>query len=212
MNGPRARRARSPQPRRSHAERTAETRARILAAALEAIAERGFQRTTAAEITRRAGVTWGAVQHHFGGKEGLLVAVVENSFARFAARLADVPGDQGTLEERVALFVDRAWQHFSSDAYRSTFEILLDAMGDVDDAGPADWQGELFRAWHQEWMRLFHDAPIARSRHRLLEHYTISVLSGLASMQMLEGPRASVRREELDLLVRTLTRELTAGD
>jgi len=32
-------------------------------------------------------VTWGAVQHQFGGKGGLFLAVVEDSFARFAARL-----------------------------------------------------------------------------------------------------------------------------
>ena len=44
--------------RRSHAERTAETRAKILAAVVESIADVGFQRTTASEIAQRAGVTW----------------------------------------------------------------------------------------------------------------------------------------------------------
>ena len=58
--------------RRSHAERTAETRARVIEAVFASIAEVGFARTTASEITRRAGVTWGAVQHHFGGKHGLV--------------------------------------------------------------------------------------------------------------------------------------------
>ena len=100
-------------PRRSQAERTAETRARILAAVVESIAAVGFQRTTASEITRRAGVTWGAVQHHFGGKDGMLAAVIEESFNRFAARLADV-APQAPWSERIDLFVERAWQHFSS--------------------------------------------------------------------------------------------------
>ncbi len=49
-----------------------------MAAVLESIAEVGFQRTTAAEITRRAGVTWGAVQHHFGAEDGILRAVLEH--------------------------------------------------------------------------------------------------------------------------------------
>ena len=62
--------------RRSHAERRAETRARIIEAVIESIAEVGFHRTTAVEITRRAGVTWGAVQHHFGDKDGILLAVL----------------------------------------------------------------------------------------------------------------------------------------
>jgi len=63
---------RRPRARRTQAERTAATRERILAAVVESIAELGIQRTTASEIARRAGVTWGAVQHHFGAKHGIL--------------------------------------------------------------------------------------------------------------------------------------------
>ena len=100
--------------RRTHAERTAETRARVIEAVFECIAELGFARTTANEITRRAGVTWGAVQHHFGGKHALLVAVVEDSFNRFAGRLEGIPIEGVPLEERVSQFIDRAWAHFSS--------------------------------------------------------------------------------------------------
>src|SRR5262245_12426567 len=106
--------------RRTQAERTAATRERIMRAVVESIAEVGFQKTTANEITRRAGVTWGAVQHHFGGKEGILGAVLRESFERFAARLADVPGPTAPLAERVSAFVDLAWDHFRSPDYRST--------------------------------------------------------------------------------------------
>ena len=63
--------------RRSQAERTARTRQQIVTAVFESIAAVGLARTTAVEITRRAGVTWGAVQHHFGGKDGMLIAAVE---------------------------------------------------------------------------------------------------------------------------------------
>ena len=46
-------------------------------------------------------------------------------------------------------------------------------------------------------------------QQRMLQHYTISVLSGLASTLMLEGPGARLREPELDLLKQTLARELT---
>jgi len=206
------RRIRLPVPskeRRSHAERTAETRARIIAAVLECIAEVGFQRTTATEISRRAGVTWGAVQHHFGGKDGILVAVVEDSFDRFAARLERIPIEGESLQKRASLFVDKAWEHFSSREYRSTFEILLNYLGRDDAAETQGWQEQMFRAWDRFWMRLFHDATITRRRHLVLEHYVISTLSGLASTVMLEGGDAVLREEELDLLKETLVRELT---
>ena len=64
------------------------------------------------------------------------------------------------------------------------------------------------RAWDGVWMRLFRDAPLTRRRHTLLEHYTISTLSGLASTLMLEGEGAVLRAEELALLKDTLAREL----
>ena len=192
--------------RRTHAERTAETRARVIEAVLASITEVGFARTTANEITRRAGVTWGAVQHHFGGKDALLIAVVEDSFDRFAARLEGIPVEGASLEERVSLFIDRAWEHFGSSRYRSTFEILL------NHAGPDPellWQTEMFTAWNRIWTALFGEAGLPRRRVVLLQHYTIAVLSGLASMKMLEGPTARIRQAELDLLKDTLVRELS---
>jgi AcrR family transcriptional regulator len=198
--------------RRSHAERTAETRAKILAAVVDSIAEVGFQRTTAVEITRRAGVTWGAVQHHFGDKDGILLAVLEDSFERFAARLADVPVEETPIERRVELFVDRAWEHFASREYASTFEILLDHLrrGGPPARGGAGWQAEMSRAWNREWRRFFGDAKIGGRRHGLLQHYTISVLAGLASTLLLEGRGARIRDAELALLRETLVRELAA--
>lgn len=194
--------------RRSHAERTAETRAKILAAVVECIDAVGFQRTTAVEITRRAGVTWGAVQHHFGDKDGILLAVLDDSFARFAARLADVDVEGLSLERRVERFVERAAEHFASREYASTFEILLDHLR-RDGARPeTSWQLAMSRAWDREWRRFFADARIARRRHAVLQRYTIAVLSGLASTRLLEGPSARIRADELALLRDTLVREL----
>ena len=190
--------------RRSHAERTAETRAKILAAVVESIAEVGFQRTTAVEITRRAGVTWGAVQHHFGDKDGILLAVLGDSFARFAARLEDVDVEHLALDQRVELFVGRAFEHFTSREYASTFEILLDHLR--RDGKGASWQLEMSRAWDRVWRRFFGALP--RRRRGIVQHYTISVLSGLASTLLLEGGDAKLRDAELDLLRDTLVREL----
>jgi len=203
---PRRRRARE---RRSHAERTAETRARIVAAVVESIAEVGFERTPAVEVTARAGVTWGAVQHHFGDKDGMFVAVLEASFARFAALLESVPdaGLGAALEKRAALFVDRAWEHFSSPLYRSTFEILRSHLG-REEMHPQDWQARMFRGWDRIWMRIFGDSPVPRRRHLVLQHYAVSLFTGLASVIALEGATARLRPAELELLKDTLVREL----
>ena len=196
--------------RRSHAERTAETRAKLIEAVVDSIAEVGVQRATAQVIVARAGITWGAVQHHFGGKDGLLLAVLEDSFARFAERLHDVSLDV-PLEERVAHFVDRAWAHFSGRHYRSTFEILRNFLGREEQRG-GDWREQMQRAWDGVWSRIFSDARLSRRRSLMLQHYTVATLAGLASTLMLDGTLAVLPRWELDLLKDTLVRELARAE
>src|SRR3954465_12295497 len=58
-------------------ERRAETRERLLAAAAELFAERGIEGSSVDAIAERAERTSGAIYDHFGGKPGLLFALLE---------------------------------------------------------------------------------------------------------------------------------------
>lgn len=199
---PRARR------RRSHAERRAETRARILDAVVDTISEVGFQRATAQAIAARSGMTWGAVQHHFGGKEGLLLAVLEESFQRFAERFEDVSVADTTLAQRVDLFVERAWEHFRGRYFHSAFEILVGYLGRESSAEATDWRSEMANAWDAVWVRIFADATLSRSRRLVLQRITIATLTGLAETTMLSGASGRDAKGELALLGGLLLREL----
>lgn len=205
---PQARIATPERERRSHAERTAETRARVMAAVVASIAEVGYQRTTAAEIARRAGVTWGAVQHHFGDKDGILLAVLEEAFEEFARLHEAAPAEDADLEQRVALFIDRSARHFGSALYRSNFEILLNLPTDIE----LSWQQAMLAAWIRIWSRYFPDTDPDDLRSIDLMSYTVSVLSGLAATRMLEGRGADIGSGELRYLKETLVRELRRGD
>jgi AcrR family transcriptional regulator len=89
-----------PTGRRSQPERRAATRRALLDAGRELFAERGFAAAGQEEIVERAGVTRGALSHHFATKQGLFRAVVESLETELAARIAeaamrgDTPMDQ----------------------------------------------------------------------------------------------------------------------
>ncbi len=78
----------SPLPRRTQAERSEATRAVLIGAARPLFAERGYAGVGTEEIARAAGVTRGALYHHFDGKLELFAAVYEQIEAELAERIA----------------------------------------------------------------------------------------------------------------------------
>lgn len=76
----------------------------ILEAAIELFAERGVSGASIAEITRRAGVAQGLANYHFGGKDQLIAAVLDNWFDV----LFGIPQVAGPADVRLAGIIDGA--------------------------------------------------------------------------------------------------------
>jgi AcrR family transcriptional regulator len=100
-------------PRRTQAERTEATRGALIAAGRELFAVRGYDGVGAEEIVRAAGLTRGALYHHFpGGKAGLLEAIYERLEAESTERVAHVVLDSkmdsplAAMKAGVAAFLD----------------------------------------------------------------------------------------------------------
>ena len=74
-------------PRRTR-EQAARTRLELARAGRRLFARRGFAGVSAEEVVAAAGVTRGALYHHFDGKEGLFAAVVEDAMIDLKGRLA----------------------------------------------------------------------------------------------------------------------------
>ena len=69
-------------------EAAARTRERLLAAAREVFVERGYRGASIYAIAERAGHTIGALYAHFGGKEGLLLELIDRHFSEQVAELS----------------------------------------------------------------------------------------------------------------------------
>jgi AcrR family transcriptional regulator len=192
-------------------ERGEATRARILDAAVESIDAVGFASTTAQQIARGAGVSVGAVQHHFPAKAEILDAVLERSYESLASRFDGVEVAGLALDERISIFVDRAWGHYGSAAFRSTLAILTNApdarAGDVH--SEAALRASAKRA-SELWRRVFGEVEVPAARRREIRHYAFASLAGLAIANRLQ-PNAGAIRGQLALLKQSLRAIFAAG-
>lgn len=78
-------------------EMIAETRAKLLAAARHAFGTVGYAQASMDDFTASAGLTRGALYHHFGDKKGLLQAVIGEIDAEMLARLKVVSANADTF-------------------------------------------------------------------------------------------------------------------
>ncbi|MFE7719856.1 TetR/AcrR family transcriptional regulator [Nocardia rhizosphaerihabitans] len=74
--------------RRSQEDRSRTTRAALEQAGRSLFAERGFAGTSAEQLVADAGVTRGALHHHYGDKRGLFLAVLEQVETEATAEIA----------------------------------------------------------------------------------------------------------------------------
>lgn len=132
-------------PRRTQAERTATTRTALLDATLACLTELGYARTTTTAVVARAGVSLGALVHHFPAKSDLLTAAVGHLLARrlqeFRAQAAALPPGQ----DRVEAVIDLLWAAVSGPTFTAWVELWVGARTDAELAPAVLAMNEAFR-------------------------------------------------------------------
>ncbi len=112
--------------------RRAQTRTRLLHAAAEVYASQGFGGATLDDVAAQAGLTKGAVYDHFGSKENLLLALMEEYLAgQVAAQLALFDSERTASERPLA--GSENWMarlHERPDRFRLFVELWTHAQRD----------------------------------------------------------------------------------
>ncbi|MDX2170477.1 MAG: helix-turn-helix domain-containing protein [Deltaproteobacteria bacterium] len=118
--------------RRTQAERTATTRAKLLDAALECLVERGYAGTTTTEVADRAGVSRGAQLHHFPTRAALVAAAVEHLYARMTADYQAGFASLSPRADRLRAGVDLLWSMFTRRHFAAVGELFTAARTDAE--------------------------------------------------------------------------------
>jgi AcrR family transcriptional regulator len=130
----------------------AQTRERLLLAAADVFAQRGYDGTRVADIALAAGVSSGALYAHFGSKADLLVAALRTHGPRLLAEALAADPDR-PITDLLLLIGQRLPRRRDARGYLIV-EALVAARRDEDVARPmrdyvgerGDWLAELVRA------------------------------------------------------------------
>jgi AcrR family transcriptional regulator len=106
--------------RRARRDRGAETRQRLIEAALDVFGRYGFDGASTRQIAREADANLAAIVYHFGSKEALQIAVAEYLVGRVASLIAPALGVAGSPETSA-----------SPEAARAALVRLLETYADV---------------------------------------------------------------------------------
>jgi AcrR family transcriptional regulator len=111
----------------------AATRTALVRATVESLVELGYARTTTQEVQRRAGVSRGALTHHFTSKAELMLAAVDHLYEEFSSSVrqaaVDLPAESAT---RVRLGVELVWQRFHGPLFVAAMELWTAARTDPE--------------------------------------------------------------------------------
>ncbi|MCU1784333.1 TetR/AcrR family transcriptional regulator [Pseudomonas sp. 13B_2.1_Bac1] len=189
---------------RARAEIIEDTRARLIASARLAFATQGYANTSMDDFTARAGLTRGALYHHFGDKKGLLAAVVAQLDSEMDAhlqRLSDEASDPWSgFCERC-----RAYLRMAQDAEIQRI-VLQDAPAVLGDTGS---QQHCVESLRQRLDALMHSGVIPQAPSAALAQLINGSLVNTAlwiARDAHPGERLEECLQSLELLLRGLTR------
>ncbi|CAH1667354.1 TetR family transcriptional regulator [Hyphomicrobiales bacterium] len=172
--------------RRSQKERSAETSARLMGATIDLMHQQGLSRTTTSDIARQAGVSRGALTHHFASREAIISASIADLLSKSTRdlhRFAEEFMARGGSSDEI---VDYIWRMMDDRLFVVTMEYLPEARHNPD------FRAELIptvREFHAGldaiWTALAARAGTAPDHTRTVMNATMCLFRGMISQTVL---------------------------
>ena len=163
------------------AQKSASTRTQITEAAIRCFVEYGYSRTTTTLIAQKAGLSRGAMLHHFPSKLAVVRAAVEHLHAkrlRAFRRSVTRPISNG---DHVRQSVEAYWNHVRHPMFVAFFELAVAARTDKELAEILRPAQEAFeREWYEAAVEVFPEWKGRGDRFDLALDLARYVLEGMA--------------------------------
>jgi len=156
---------------------------------VDCLVSRGFDGTTTTEVAHRAGVSPGALLHHFPAKTELLCAAVGHLFELRQAEFRKAMANLGPGVDRIEAGVDLLWSMFTGPSFIAWLELWIAARCEPTLAeAVVRLDHEFMAASEAVFRELFADELAARpDLARVGLGLTYAQLAGLALFRLIPG-------------------------
>lgn len=138
------------------AQKSASTRRLIIEAAIRCFVELGYAQTTTTRIAEMAGLSRGAMLHHFPSKIDIVRAAVDYLHAKRLKAFRRAVEAIAPEDDRVRFSVEAYWQQVNHPWFMAFFELSVAARTDAELRTILQPAQEAFdREWHQTAWEVF---------------------------------------------------------
>lgn len=192
----------------SHQARKSEaTRNKIIDAAIKCLLDYGYAKTTTPLIAQKAGLSRGAMMHHFSNRLTIIQKVIEHLHAKrlraFKKASATIDPGKSEIHESVVAY----WQQVNHPLFLAFHELSVAARTDPDLAAilePA--RAEFKQEWYDVAVQMFPQWQGAKERFDIALHLSQNLLEGMAINRF----NGTLEDHEAEQLLNFLEKELRA--
>jgi AcrR family transcriptional regulator len=168
----------------------------MLDAVVACILENGYYEASSNAIARQAGVTWGAIQHQFGTRQALLLAVLEDRWRRLTDRIEATEVTGATLEQRLACVMGALEEHYGTPELLVFTQVMLDLVqSPVSSAATKQAVAAHGHNLTRVWRPLFAEALGEAAKDEELVRYAFFAIRGYLSANTMAARLVPQRRD-----------------
>lgn len=168
-------------PRRTQATRTLEAREKLLKATIEVLVDRGYNGLTTKEVAARAGLSNGALVHHFGTKADLIMAATAFIYDRAIEKGRAVAQSERARRDPLDAFIVDCLSVYFEWPFIAASEILMVARTDAMLLDQITLLMKRFRRTMNDiWLPVFVRANMKERHASFVLLTTLNMIRGMA--------------------------------
>ncbi|MFG2250902.1 TetR/AcrR family transcriptional regulator [Spirillospora sp. NPDC048823] len=167
-------------------------RQRLLEATIDSLGDKGYGGTTTLEVQQRAGVSRGALLHHFSSRTELILAAVEHLMRERLVALQRIT-EPAPHEDRIEWAVRTLWSTLEGPLFSASLELWLAARNEAELLAVLLPQEQLIGAASNEWAAGLFGPAASHPQFPFVLEVLLDAMRGAAARRVLRNPTSDER-------------------